>query len=107
MEGDECFNDAQCDTAGLTMPILSYDHGQGRSVTGGYVYRGETIPELAGSYIYADINGKVWVASREADIWTSDLMAETGRTITSFGEDEAGELYLVDYAGAVLKFVAP
>ena len=107
MEGDECFNDAQCDTAGLTMPILSYDHGQGRSVTGGYVYRGETIPELTGSYIYADINGKVWVASREADTWTSELMTETGRTITSFGEDEAGELYLVDYAGAVLKFVAP
>ena len=108
MEGDTCFETEDCDKEALTLPILSYEHSEGRSVTGGYVYRGESAPELVGSYVYADLNGKVWLAKRDGDTWESELAVETGKTITSFGEDEAGELYLTDYAaGAVFRFVAP
>lgn len=108
MEGDTCFETENCDKETLTLPILSYEHSEGRSVTGGYVYRGESAAELVGSYVYADLNGKVWLAERDGDIWESELAAETGKTITSFGEDEAGELYLTDYAsGAIFRFVAP
>ena len=101
MEGFNCFEKG-CSQEGLTLPILEYPHSEGRSITGGYVYRGEALPDLVGSYIYGDfVSGRVWLAQRSGEVWTNDLLQETGLTVSSFGEDEAGELYLVNYGGSV------
>ena len=91
----------------VVMPILEYGHENGWcSVTGGYVYRGEALPDLQGYYLYGDwCTGTIWAARRDANgDWQSVISLESGRQISAFGEDEAGELYLVDYAGAVLRF---
>lgn len=91
----------------VVMPVAYYDHSEGCSITGGYVYRGEAIPELQGAYLYSDYcSGNLWAAYRNTDMeWEFGLVARTGRSVSSFGEDEAGELYLVDYSGSVLRFV--
>ena len=113
MEGDECFRSG-CETDGLTTPVLQYSHDDGCSVTGGRVYRGPAIPEVEGHYFYADwcsgvirtfrldtTNGDV--AVDEAD-WTEDLAA-LGQ-VTSFGIDNQGELYTVNWNGELHKIVA-
>lgn len=91
----------------VTMPIAEYDHGQGVSVTGGYVYRGAALPALDGVYLYGDWgSGTIWSAWQGADgTWQSaPFMRSTGHSISAFGQDEAGELYLVDYNGQLLRF---
>jgi glucose/arabinose dehydrogenase/mono/diheme cytochrome c family protein len=94
-----------------TPPILEYGHEIGLSITGGYVYRGEDLPGLQGMYIYGDyVNGFVWILHRDEDgVWQNEVFMETGFVISSFGEDEAGELYLVDYKGTIYRLaqVAP
>ena len=109
MEGRHCFGREGCDQTGLTLPVLEYDHSDGCSVTGGYVYRGAAIPVLQGHYVYADycdgwvrsfrMQGGVAVA--EAD-WPA---LRPGGQVTSFGEDAAGELYLLTQQGGVFKIV--
>lgn len=109
MEGNHCFNPpSACDDGTLTPPALEYDHGAGESVTGGYVYRGSQVPELVGDYVYGDfISGRIWAARREAGGWVNREILASSVLISSFGEDEAGELYLTDYAGGrLLKLVA-
>jgi glucose/arabinose dehydrogenase len=94
----------------VVMPIAEYNHaGLHCSVTGGYVYRGDAIPDLEGVYLYSDFcSGTVWYAYRnESGIWQSDILLETGRPVSSFGQDEDGEMYLVDYSGELLKIVPP
>lgn len=91
----------------VVMPVLEYGHDNGRcSVTGGYVYRGASIPALQGYYLYGDwCTGTIWAAQRDATgNWKTEVSLESGRSISSFGEDSSGELYLVDYSGAVLRF---
>lgn len=92
----------------LTMPVLEYPHSEGCSVTGGYVYRGQALPAMNGIYLYGDYcNGRVWAAAHNADgTWTSYLWMQTSHVITSFGQDDAGELYLVDYKGGIYKLTA-
>lgn len=108
MEGRSCFNPAtNCDTSGLTLPILEYSHSgeDGVSVTGGYVYRGEKLTDLQGRYFYGDFaSGRIWSATRNGDSWTTVVFADTDYNISSFGEDEAGELYVADYKGAIYRF---
>lgn len=110
MEGDHCYRPRQgCDTGGLTKPIVTYPHDAawGNSVTGGYVYRGEALPALQGAYLFADFgSGRVWTARRDASGgWRVAKLLETGMNIASFGEDDAGELLVVDYGGAVYRLV--
>ncbi len=106
MEGDACYDPPTgCDPTGLTMPVLTYTHasGWGRSVTGGYVYRGNDVPSLAGAYVFGDyISGRIFVAEGEGDDWTARILLEPGFRIATFGQDEAGELYVADYQGGVL-----
>jgi glucose/arabinose dehydrogenase len=92
----------------LVMPIAEYGHDLGISIVGGYVYRGESIPDLQGVYLYGDWgSGRIWTAYQdESGVWQSNEFMQTGHAISSFGEDEQGELYLVDYAGSVLRFEA-
>lgn len=90
------------------MPIAEYSHSGtgGCSITGGYVYRGEALPALAGVYFYGDwCTGTIWSATAgEGGVWDAQVALESGRRISSFGEDEAGELYVVDYDGEILRF---
>jgi hypothetical protein len=76
----------------------------GCSVTGGYVYRGPSLPELNGVYFYGDYcTGLVWTLVQADGAWTNASFAQSGFTLSSFGEDEAGELYVVDHGGAVYR----
>jgi glucose/arabinose dehydrogenase len=92
-----------------TLPVAEYSHEAGCAVAGGYVYRGQALPDLQGIYFYGDwCSGTIWAAYRDAaDQWQSSVfMQTTGLSITSFGVDEAGELYVVDYTGRIMKLVA-
>jgi glucose/arabinose dehydrogenase len=89
----------------LIDPVAEYGHDQGISVTGGYVYRGEKLPEWNGIYLYGDYgSGFVWGLLRDSQgAWQNRLLFQTGSTIASFGEDEQGEIYLVDHQGDVYR----
>jgi glucose/arabinose dehydrogenase len=89
----------------VVMPIAEYSHADGCSVTGGYVYRGQSLPELEGAYFFGDwCSGITWTTRRDAQgNWQTDIFMNTGRQISSFGEDVSGELYLVDHQGVVLR----
>jgi glucose/arabinose dehydrogenase len=105
LEGMHCFDDnppGSCDdflNGGSTLPILEYNHDLGCSVTGGYRYRGQSYPDLQGIYFYADFcTGRIWGATQQVNgTWESHELLDTGFNITTFGEDEAGELYVVEY----------
>lgn len=107
MEGAHCYKpQTDCRQDGLVLPVFEYDHGQGCSVTGGYVYRGKAIPPLVGRYLFVDYCGTtLWATTRDAD--GSFATTEIGKVptgITAFGEDESGELYFtVDNEGAVYR----
>jgi hypothetical protein len=111
MEGTQCYNPSSgCNQAGLTLPILDYDHGQtgGCSITGGFVYRGMAIPEVRGHYFYSDYCSG-WLRSfRLSDGVAVDqrdwALASIGN-VTSFGVDGAGELYVLSVNGRVYRVV--
>ncbi|MEW6568456.1 MAG: PQQ-dependent sugar dehydrogenase [Chloroflexota bacterium] len=92
-------------TAGLTDPVAEYSHAQGCSITGGVVIRSPSPPEWHGVYLYGDYcSGRIWGLSRAVlGNWNSQVLFETPFSISSFGRDTAGEVYLVDHAGAVYR----
>lgn len=98
MEGSQCFQTDSCSASGLTPPIAEYNHLSGCSVTGGYVYRGKRFPALKGLYLFGDYcSGTIWaLAPSNSGGWTSAIVGETGARISSFGEDEDGEMYVAD-----------
>jgi hypothetical protein len=88
--------------------VTEYDHTFGCSVTGGVVYRGAAHPALAGGYLFADYcSGNVWLIDAAAEeVRDPRLVLESGRSISSFGEDQSGELYATDLgAGELLGVV--
>lgn len=98
MEGKHCFEADTCDQNGLVLPIFDYDHGQGCSVTGGYVYRGQQYPPLTGNYFLTDYcTGTIWRLFQQSNEWQADMVLETDLVISTFGEDVNGELYVVNY----------
>lgn len=111
VEGPECYAPG-CDLSAFEAPVYSYDHDAGIAITGGYVYRGCALPELRGTYLFSDYPyftaSPLWslswdgaVATR-GPVWVDD----TGAGVAALGEDEQGELYLVDHvAGRILKIV--
>ena len=90
---------------GLIDPVVDYGRDQGITVIGGYVYRGEQMPEWGGIYLYGDYgSGTIWGLLQDAQgVWQNALHFQTGLNITSFGEGEGGELYLVDYSGSLFR----
>lgn len=104
MEGSQCYFPATgCNQSGLTLPVIEYDHSQGCSVTGGYVYRGDQIASLRGYYIYGDYcSGNIWALAYDGSVVTDNvLLVDSGLSITSFGEDLAGNLYILDRQGGI------
>jgi len=91
----------------LIDPVAEYAHDQGCSVTGGVVYRGNALPEWNGVYLYGDYClGKIWgLLPTASGAWQNKLVFETGFNITAFGQDEAGEVYLVDYSGGLYQLI--
>jgi glucose/arabinose dehydrogenase len=85
--------------ATFTFPVVEYSHDYGCAITGGYVYRGAALPEWRGVYLYADYcSGTVWgLIQTASNTWQTQVVFNTGAHINTFGQDEAGELYLVDY----------
>src|SRR5690606_13651608 len=104
MEGRHCFNASGCNTTDMTLPVLEYPNGdEGCSVTGGYVYRGDAIPELRGHYFYSDFCGG-WIRSFRVSgsTITDEQEWDVGNIgmVLSFGEDAASELYVLTRGGA-------
>ena len=105
MEGTRCLKpDVGCDTTKLTLPIAEYRHDLGCVVTGGFRYRGRAMPVLAGHYIFGDYcSGRIWALAQNGQGgWTRTELLYTKLGISSFGEDERGELYVMDISGGKL-----
>ena len=98
-EGNHLFAGGQA--ANYTAPFFEYSHALGCSVTGGYVYRGAAIADLRAVYLFGDYcSGRVWASWRDSQLqWHTSEFLDTALHITSFGEDERGELYIADYGG--------
>jgi glucose/arabinose dehydrogenase len=105
MEGSHCYDPQNCDSTGLVLPVTEYDHSRGWcSVTGGVVYRGQEYPRMEGVYLFADFcTGTIWGLQRDGSAWRSAILAEAGFPVSSFGEDEEGNIYLVHYNDEVYR----
>ena len=109
MEGEECFARSDCDRTGLEIPVAEYGREDGCSVTGGYVYRGSSLPSLYGAYVYGDYcSGRIWALRHDGDEVTERMqIVDSGLRIPSFGEDAGGELYVLSFDGTIYRLVAP
>lgn len=111
MEGEECFQSNACQNEELTLPVHTYPifSSSECSITGGYVYRGEMISELNGVYIYGDFcSGTIWGLQKNGADWQNDVLLSTSLMISSFGEDEDGEIYVADISGGgIYRIVLP
>ncbi|MGZ8527317.1 MAG: PQQ-dependent sugar dehydrogenase [Candidatus Limnocylindrales bacterium] len=109
MEGDRCFNADTCNQSGLTLPVAEYSHDLGCAIIGGFVGRDPSEPALYGGYVYGDsCSGSIWVLdAARPESGAPRLVLDSGRTISSFGEDEAGRLYLTDLGDGTLYRVVP
>jgi glucose/arabinose dehydrogenase len=106
MEGAHCYGASGCDESGLTLPVLEYGHDEGCSITGGYVYRGTLVPDVVGQYFYSDYCTSFLRSFSFADGAVTDRIdwsvGDIGR-VQSFGEDAAGELYVLSTNGTVYR----
>ena len=105
MEGSSCFNPSfGCNKEGLELPVFEYPRSSGQSVTGGWVYRGEEIPDLRGAYVYGDFStGNVWSFNYDGTtVSGQQLLGNLGRSsLVAFGEDQQGELFLCSFDGNI------
>ncbi len=102
MEGNECYGDPnQC--AGLTLPVAGYDHGEGCAITGGHVYRGQDERDMRGVYFSGDFcSGRIWGLLYDGIDSQYAPLLETPYEISTFGEDEAGNVYVADRDGGTV-----
>ena len=116
MEGNLCRNQdggcmtaiPGCDAPAYTPPAFDYDHSAGDcSITGGYVYRGNALPDLVGAYIYGDFcSGRLWAARQVGSEWQTEELAPNARFLTTFGEGPDGEIYLAA-GGSLYRLTDP
>lgn len=108
-EGTICLLQEQCDDPDLVHPIAEYGRDGGCAIIGGYVYRGDAHPELQGAYLFGDLcSGFIWTLARDASgAWQTSQVAESGARISSFGEDEVGEIYVTDINSGRVLLVVP
>ncbi len=109
-EGSEQFSGSREGMARREMvfPIAEYGRSEGCSVTGGYVYRGQQLPDLAGNYIFGDYcSGIVWTLTPQADgTWLRTVLMQAPSEITSFGEDADGEVYVIIRPGTIYRITS-
>ncbi len=105
-EGDHAYRGQPPQGQQFTFPVYEYSHAEGCSVTGGYVYRGQSLPAWQGVYLFGDYcSGKVWGLLRDAQgQWQAQQLFKTSANISAFGQDASGEMYLLDRSqGQVLR----
>ena len=111
LEGNQCYppGTTNCDATDKVPPVTAYGRTEGNSVTGGYVYRGSSIPGLYGKYLYADFgSGRIWAIEADPDTTEQPvLLLESGLNISSFARDNDDELYVLDYAGGTIQRIVP
>lgn len=114
MEAGHCYEPPTgCDPTGLVLPVAEYSRDLGQSITGGFVYRGQEFGALEGIYFYADFgSGRIWGLQNktvaQAIQWESKTLLESSHRISTFGEDQSGELFLADYAtGDIYRLKSP
>ena len=121
MEAAHCFNpEENCDTKSLKLPIAEYAHEEGISITGGFVYHGENIPEIAGKYIFGDWTGPMFYLEKKGDSWIRGTIKWTNKSseklkVLGFAEDNQAELFILTNQdvgpkgpkGAIYKLVTP
>jgi glucose/arabinose dehydrogenase len=107
-EGPVCYADPNCETADIVWPVFSYGRDVGISITGGYVYRGQEVAGRNGEYICGDYGtGNIWALTPDGDgAWTASDPMPTDLNISSFAEDAAGELYVIDLNGGVYQITS-
>ncbi len=110
MEGSQCYGSSTCDMTGLTLPVFDYSHVSGNcSVSGGFRYRGGDYPGMQGIYFFADYcSGIIWGMQHTQSGWETQELTQEAYSISSFGEDEDGELYLLDHqpnSGSVYRVI--
>ena len=107
LEGFHCYSDStsSCDSEEFEAPIIEYDRDEGCSVTGGYVYRGSIFNFLYGSYIYGDFcSGLIWALNYDGTkIVDVTILVDSDLIISSFGEDEEGELYILSFDNKIYR----
>ena len=108
MEGRHCFEAATCDTGGLALPATEYPHDEGCSVTGGVVCRSDRFPFLRGAYLFTDYcSGRLWALQPGGPHgWAVAQVGSLPSGITTFGEDEDGELWVIPASGVLHRVVA-
>ena len=108
-EGFHCYDDSDgnCDQTGLEDPVVEYGRDQGCSVTGGYVYRNDRLPELSGAYIYGDFcTGKIWALRHDGKETTEHMqIVDSALTISSFAQSPSGEIYILSFDKNIYRFV--
>ena len=107
-EGTQCtgLNPTECAAGGFTPPVSQYNHSLGCSVTGGYVYRGTTYARMQGLFFYGDFcSGRIWGMRLESGVWQTTELLDTAFNLSTFGEDEAGNLYVADYTNGTIYSV--
>lgn len=81
---------------------MYYNHTEGIAVIGGYIHRGANFPRLNGIYVFGDLNGTIWGLQRVAGNWQRQLLSNAGFSISAFGEDDAGNLYIANYYSGII-----
>ncbi|OQW35678.1 MAG: hypothetical protein A4E19_21550 [Nitrospira sp. SG-bin1] len=110
MEGTQCFHPStDCHTTTFSLPVSEYFHDKGRcSITGGYVYRGQSVPDLVGTYLYGDFcSGEIFAYQTGDRVNEPRQLLKSSLHIASFGEDAAQELYVLDHKGGVYRLASP
>jgi len=113
LEGAHCYSPAVgcVPPANYSAPVAEYNQGVGNttgcSVTGGYVYRG-TISAMQGIYFYGDFcSGRIWGLQKDGANWVTQQLAQPAILIATFGEDQAGNLYVGAYNGTIYQITSP
>jgi len=103
LEGNHCYNSAACDTSKYESPVYEYNHDEGCSITGGYVYRGSKLANLQGQYVFGDYcSGKIWALdTTSTGTFQRRLMIKSDLNIASFSQGNDGEIYVIHHGGQI------
>jgi len=105
MEGAHCYRE-NCPADGLTLPVAEYTHDDGCAVIGGFVYRGRVSPGLRNLYLFGDLcSGTIWSVEHQGQQWATHVVLASGFSITTFGEDEAGEIYVANGSNGTIYHI--